>query len=645
VRFKITLLTMVAALTVATLAPATQILQYDFNGNLNPNPSFGLYPLTPGGSASVLGPDRFGVQNSALFIAGPGASYLDMTVNDDTPQRTVCFWFNAISVAGSNIGMIYESDGPAIANGQTQFGVVNNSMDYMLGNNHVSSPPIVAGRWYFAAIVRSATDIKYYLNCILVATRTDMSNGHSLNNGQNTWMGTGRIGNTSENRPNAPPAIYNYYGFLDEFRIYNNALTAAQLASVMGAETLTPSLTMASSFCAGAPITADGTASQGAPLDEDHYYWEITESDQFGNIASGAQTWNHWYAGTAGTFMFPSSTGGGPAFLTCGRYYKVKLAIQNCMVPWAETAKIVHIICNPNVTITGPQYVCGTSVTTIYASVGSGAITYHWSPGNQNTSAIDVHPATDCTPNCSTGTSTYTVTATNSAGCSSTANITIIAAPQNLNLDLSTGVDASSNIIANGSPDPFWKIRGRANSTVGYTTPFANLSNTTVVAPYQTTNWASTPGASWVTSEAIGAQPNPNAPFGNWAYANMPQFWYWYERRFVIPPVGYLNFKLNIAELTVDNFGGVYLNTPNTLTGGSPGADVWVDQLPNHDTFHYLFGPFTIANQAKFLVGQNILQAGIYNAQSSSYTPTGLLMRANLTATCQVQTVPCHHCL
>src|SRR5688572_23027689 len=172
------------ALILARSAQGQPVVWYPFNGNLTPNA--GPTPVAVGPGVS-FGPDRFGSPNSALSLTG-GAfpSYLDLATDDDYPSRTVSFWFNA-SVILNLLGMIYESDVPLTQNGQTQFGVINNTMDYLVGNNHVSAA-IVPGRWYFAAIVKSATDVKFYLNCTLVGTGTNMSNGHSVNPNDGTWM-------------------------------------------------------------------------------------------------------------------------------------------------------------------------------------------------------------------------------------------------------------------------------------------------------------------------------------------------------------------------------------------------------------------------------------------------------------------------
>src|SRR5947209_11666463 len=129
-------LPLLAALVAGNLAQAqVPIVQYDFNGNLNPSSG---PVLTPKGTAITYGTDRFGNANSALSITAGGAnvSYLNMATNDDYPQRTVCFWFKAVASNSNNIGMIYESDGPHIVNAQTQFGILNNTMDYLVGNNH-----------------------------------------------------------------------------------------------------------------------------------------------------------------------------------------------------------------------------------------------------------------------------------------------------------------------------------------------------------------------------------------------------------------------------------------------------------------------------------------------------------------------------
>ena len=64
------------------------------------------------------------------------------------------------------------------------------------------------------------------------------------------------------------------------------------------------------------------------------HYWEIVESDASGNVITGGYSWNSWYSGTPGVFTIPNGS-----TLPCGKYYKVKLAVQNSCIPWAEISK------------------------------------------------------------------------------------------------------------------------------------------------------------------------------------------------------------------------------------------------------------------------------------------------------------------
>lgn len=608
----------------------TPVAHYEFNGTIAPlvGPQ-----LTPKGPGLSYGLDRFGLPGRALVIAPSTAPvYLDMATNDDTPQRTVSFWFKA-AATGANIGMIYESDGPHIANAQTQFGVLNGTMDYVVGSSRASAP-IVAGRWYFAAIVRTASENRFYLNCQLVATIANLDNVHSVDHVPWTWSPNARIGNTSENRPSAPPLIYNYNGSIDDFRIYNVALTPEQLATVMGNGTLVPVLTIASHFCDGISISADGSSSCRMPMAEDHYFWAIAVSDANGNVAPGAPAWERWYSGTAGTFTFPPASSGGPNFLTCGRHYKVKLALQNSQVQWVETTSVIYVPCKPKIAIDGPEYVCGPSVTTLTAS---GANQYRWSPGNQTTTSVDVHPATDCGSNCSAGGTTYTVTGTDAWGCSATASLTIIAAPQNLGLDVSTGV-ASYVPMPYGQKDPEWKVRGRAGDTSQFQTPFSALPSATVVEPFERIIWVDPVSARWITSDAVGGKAHPLAPPGH--NRQTGGLLYWYEHRFFIPPVGYKNLQLAIYGTSADNYAHIYLNRTLPIQG-PPDVRVY---RSDHMTFQSLYGPFFITAPSSLRIGENVLLAEVMNEFSSAKTPTGFTLLGYVQGQCTVQTVPCPEC-
>ncbi len=459
-----------------------QIVQYDFSNTLNP--SIGTATLTPGGSVPhSYTTDRFGNANSALSL-NPGTSdlcYMDMGTSDNLPVRTVCFWFKAYSSTG-NIQMIYESDGSHINFGQTQFGILNGTMDYLLGGNHASEP-IVLNKWYFAAITTTGFETKFYLNCKLVATGTTVGNFHSAAAGyQNGRIGYITAGPTG--------SVFNYRGAVDEFRIYNSVLSPSQLITIMGTASLTSSFNMANSFCVGAAITADGTASVGTPINETNHYWEIIECDVNGNVSVGAPVWFNWYAGEASNFTFPSAANGGPNFITCGKYYRVKLAVQNCLVTWAESAKIIRINCLPTFSAGSNKTLCPGGTVSLGGKTLNQNLAFSWQPttwiANPNISMANISIPSGYTTPCP-GSTTYTLTVTDiTTGCSNTSSATVNYAT---GPTIATISESKTAGCVNGNLDCSKMVTltaGNCQSGVSYS--WSNGINPPVNSPIYTTN-------------------------------------------------------------------------------------------------------------------------------------------------------------
>lgn len=390
---------------------------------------------------------------------------------------------------------------------------------------------------------------------------------------------------------------------------------------------LTPLITGGNIFCSGTPLVFTGNSGLGVTTNS---FWEIAQCDINGNVISGGYVWNTWTGVPPGVFTFPNSLNP-----PCGKYYKIKLAVANYCQPWVEANKIIYIACNPALTVTGPQAVCASSGAVLTAT---GASTYFWTPTNQTGNQVLVHPGLDCNPTCGRGDgkTVYTVRGTNTYGCTSTAGIAILPVPQNLSIDISTGVNTTVNptaLIPFGSPDPDWKIRGIAN-TSPYTAPFSGLTSATVIQPYggSGTSWVNNPpNESWITSKAIGNSADPNAT----ATINTDQTgYYWYENRFTLPNAGYTS-QLNVSEISADNDAKLYLNSPNALTNPNAYPDITAWSA-YHTAFKNFYGPFTITNQSKFISGENVIQVAVYNLPSSSYTPTGLILRGSVSASCPI---------
>jgi len=114
--------------------------------------------------------------------------------------------------------------------------------------------------------------------------------------------------------------------------------------------TLTPSFTADPDYCpdTGPPITVNGSATTGMPSDEINHEWLITECDASGKTTfNPATTWSQWYPGLAGPYAFPANLYGvNGGFIKCGKYYLVRLGVQNCGNRFVSTSHVIRIKCN-----------------------------------------------------------------------------------------------------------------------------------------------------------------------------------------------------------------------------------------------------------------------------------------------------------
>ena len=134
------------------------------------------------------------------------------------------------------------------------------------------------------------------------------------------------------------------------------------------------------------------------------------------------------------------------------------------------TPVTVTVVPAPPITITGPTYYCPNTSATLTAN---GVSSYTWSPG-VNTNSLVINPTTN---------TTYTVSGTLFANCSSTAAINVTVSP----LPVISGVVTPSllcvgntaSIVANGASSYTWSVGG-------------STSNSTTASPLVTTSYSVT---------------------------------------------------------------------------------------------------------------------------------------------------------
>ncbi len=212
------------ALSVRAQFPCQPFADYPLNGNGADASGNGFDGEVYGATATE---DRFGFPGMAMHFDGVNDRII-LPSDFDEPQRTWAFWFKADNITEA-FTEIYDVDHPGIQNAQTEvFFVEEDGVDKLKMNmgssNTVHALPVNEGEWYHLAQVRSAEDVRFYVNGCLVFTSTDISNVHSVQGQPTACLGTGRHHNN-----------YWFNGDLDGLKVFDcalNALDIALLASV-----------------------------------------------------------------------------------------------------------------------------------------------------------------------------------------------------------------------------------------------------------------------------------------------------------------------------------------------------------------------------------------------------------------------------
>ncbi|MFN6074183.1 MAG: hypothetical protein ACK46Y_01345, partial [Fluviicola sp.] len=219
--------------------------------------------------------------------------------------------------------------------------------------------------------------------------------------------------------------------------------------------TPTPTITGPSAFCEGSPISLTGASNCTIT----NNVWTVVESDQFGTPIVGAnEWWSPWAAGTPGVLNIPTVANGGPT-MQCGKYYRVKLAVQTSFYPWVETTKVIFIKCPPSIKLKGStSSICSGNSANLNASLAGGGnianYTLTWTQTNPAGPVVYSGPFASIIVN-PTVTTTYTATVTdNITGCS-------INVPWTVNV---TNNDPSFNLSVNTSNNSYFTLSALANN-------------------------------------------------------------------------------------------------------------------------------------------------------------------------------------
>lgn len=222
--------------------------------------------------------------------------------------------------------------------------------------------------------------------------------------------------------------------------------------------TLTPSFTANSSYCSGSTISLDATASSGSIAD---HVWTVMECDQYGNPnPSATEWWSPFISGAPGYYNIPDAASGGPT-MTCGKYYRIKLALQSACNPWAETSHLVYITCSPAVsTRPSTATICNGDQASLIANitnqVSGHSYTETWSylsgyfHGFPIFTTVYSGPPAGVLVSPTTTTTYICVVTDNTTGCSTTVTwtVTVVNNDPTFSLSVNTGTSSYFTIVA-----------------------------------------------------------------------------------------------------------------------------------------------------------------------------------------------------
>lgn len=273
--------------------PIRLVSCFPFNGNAND--SKGLNNGTVYGA--TLTTDRFGNANSAYSF--DGNDYIEFSSNHLINNYfTYSVWANPATNSGAQNMLLLNIGGETYYQSLSMlFGGPNDSWSFRIvdGNGIVyssNSDPqnsIPLNRWYHIAGVRDASNIKIYVDGVLVATTaiSSTSTQYGANNPSDQVLG--RIGAL---RPNLNFGYFN--GFIDDVQIYKGALTANQISYIFNSgspcsdPSLLPFLTLNSLtsnvLCQNQTINVPYTSVNINPTVESPVKVEL--SDQNGSFTS-----------------------------------------------------------------------------------------------------------------------------------------------------------------------------------------------------------------------------------------------------------------------------------------------------------------------------------------------------------------------
>jgi len=212
--YKDTETTATVVVKITDMGPPTnaQTSYYTFQGNASDQVS-----ANNGSNSAVL----FSPKNAAGNLAAEFDGYgnVSFATPFDYPKRTVSLWFQIVEI-GSELQIIYSCDNENNEYGMTILSALKDGASINLiynVSNILNATTVKKNLWYNAVFVVSDKTFSLYLNGKKFHSETFSNYINSYNSTYPAVIGASRVGDR------------NFYGNVDDMRIFNRALTSREV--------------------------------------------------------------------------------------------------------------------------------------------------------------------------------------------------------------------------------------------------------------------------------------------------------------------------------------------------------------------------------------------------------------------------------
>ncbi|MCA0444638.1 MAG: fibronectin type III domain-containing protein [Bacteroidetes bacterium] len=246
--------------------------KYDFAGDNKDSGPFNAHLSQTGNVAMTA--DRFGNANSAVYFDGNYSNLNADASNLPTRERTLSAWVKMEDTTSIRTIFGYGGNGNYATSQimswgrmDTRYGWMSSAMMAGYSNTHSLFSPSTGnpiGNWVHMVTVVDQTGTRIYINNQLVASNTDF-NTDTYVDGKKLFIGI------EPHYEGVAPQLNPFKGAIDDIRIYNRVLTAAERLALFAEDGYNPTPDVAGltiTKITGGTITASWNSITGNPLFE-----------------------------------------------------------------------------------------------------------------------------------------------------------------------------------------------------------------------------------------------------------------------------------------------------------------------------------------------------------------------------------------